>query len=419
MTAVTTEANEILVAAMSREQRKRARNLGIAVLLMAILAAVAFTRASGNSTFQLDKAMSVNAPAGTLIWVAIASLAAIGGTQLWRGFGRWTPVLLGLSGMLFVTAFLSWAAAGKTTSASVVGLLNSTVGIAVPLALGALAGILCEQSGVINIAIEGLLLAGAFTSTLVGHFAGILVGVVAAMIVSALLAWLLAWLAIRWKVDQVIAGFAINFLVLGMTSFYYSSILSASGKGYNDVKTVRSWAVPGLSKIPIVGEVLFDQRPLTYVAYITIGTATWFLYRTRWGLRTRAIGEHPRAADTLGVSVNKLRYRNVIIAGAVGGLGGTYWTMENGRFSQNITVGFGFIALAAVIIGRWHPIGATAGALLFAFFKALNNTLGTLNTGIASELLLALPYVATIVVVAGFIGKARPPAAGGQPYESQ
>lgn len=419
MTAVASSPTTALTATLTREQRKRARNLGIAVLLLAVVAAIAFTRATGNSTFQLDREMSVNAPSGTLIWVAIASIAAIGGGQLWRGFGRWTPVLLGLSGVLFVTAFLSWAAAGKSTPASVVGLLNSTVGIAVPLALGALAGILCEQSGVINIAIEGFLLAGAFTSTLVGGQLGIIAGVVAAMIVSALLAWLLAWLAIRWKVDQVIAGFAINFLVLGMTNFFYSAILSKPGKGYNDVDTVRSWAVPGLSKIPIIGEILFDQRPLTYVTYIVIAAATWFLYRTRWGLRTRAIGEHPKAADTLGVSVNKLRYRNVIIAGAVGGLGGTYWTMENGRFSQNITVGFGFIALAAVIIGRWHPIGATCGALLFAFFKALNNTLGTLNTGISSELLLALPYAATIVVVAGFIGKARAPSAGGQPYDSQ
>jgi general nucleoside transport system permease protein len=402
---------------LTREQRSRARKLGIGVLLLAVFAAVAFTRAKGSAKFLLEEGSSVSAPAGTLIWVAIVSLAAIGGTQLWRGFGRWTPVLLGLSGVMFITAFLSWAAAGRQVP--LVGLLNATIGVAVPLALGALAGILCEQSGVINIAIEGMLLAGAFTSTLVGHFAGIAVGVVAAMVVSALLAWLLAWLAIRWKVDQVIAGFAINFLVLGMTSFFYSSVLSKQGKGYNDVTTVRSWAVPGLSDIPVVGPIVFDQRPLTYIAYFTIAAGTWFLYRTRWGLRTRAIGEHPKAADTLGVSVNKLRYRNVIIAGAVGGLGGTYWTMENGRFSQNITVGFGFIALAAVIIGRWHPVGATLGALLFAFFKALNNTIGNLNTGIPSELLLALPYVATIVVVAGFIGKARPPAAGGQPYESQ
>jgi general nucleoside transport system permease protein len=407
------------LASLTAEQRRHARNLGIALVLMAVATLVAFTRAHGTATFNLDlrsRGTTVGLPVGPTVWVAIVSLAAFGGGQLVRGFGRWTTSVMAAGAILFLGAFLAWAAVGQKLP--LVALIHNTVGGAVPLVLGAIAGILCEQSGIINIAIEGLLLGGAFTSAIVGSLVNIWVGVFAAIGVGALLAWLLAWLAIRWKVDQVIAGFAINFLVLGLTSFLYSQVL-VKNPTYNDVSSVKQRSVPLLHSIPIIGDVVFTQKPLTYVTYLMVVGVTWALFKTKWGLRTRAVGEHPKAADTLGVNVHRLRYRNVVIAGAVGGLGGTYWTLENGQFTHNITGGFGFIALAAVIIGQWKPLNAAFAALFFAFFTALQATLSNLNKGIPTELLLSMPYLATIVVVAGFIGRSRAPAAGGKPYESQ
>jgi simple sugar transport system permease protein len=287
---------------------------------------------------------------------------------------------------------------------------------------------MCERSGVVNIAIEGLLLNGAFTSAFVGSIAsgwpgmgpksGFWVGVLAAMITSALFAWLLAWLAIRFKVDQVIVGFFINFFVLGLTSFLSSRVLTEN-PDYNDTPTLGAWKIPLLERIPVLGQILFQQTVFVYAAYLLVVVFTWFLFRTKWGLRTRAVGEHPRAADTLGVNVLRLRYRNVILAGAIAGFGGAWWTATLGRFNENITNGRGFIALAVVIVGRWHPVGALSAALLFGLFDSVADKLSLLNTGLPSEFIKMTPYIMTIVVVAGFVGRSRGPKAAGQPYESQ
>ena len=205
--------------------------------------------------------------------------------------------------------------------------------------------------------------------------------------------------------------------IIGLTSFLEGRVLVENPQ-FNDVATLRRYQIPGLSSIPLIGSILFDQTILTYIAYALVAI-TWFaLFRTRWGLRTRAVGEYPRAADTLGVNVNRTRYRNLAIAGALGGLGGVFFTADTGRFVQNEVGGRGFIALAAVIFGRWNPVGAMAGALVFAFFDAMQLRLSTLQTGIPSEFLQMAPYVATIIVVAGFIGRSRGPAAAGQPYET-
>ena len=216
----------------------------------------------------------------------------------------------------------------------------------------------------------------------------------------------------------MIVGFFINFFVLGLTSFLSARLLR-NNPGYNDVPTLRIWKVPVLHRIPVLGQVLFSQTAYVYVAFALVAGLTWMLYRTRWGLRTRAAGEHPKAADTLGVNVLQLRYRNVVIAGAIAGFGGSWFTATVGRFNENITAGRGFIALAVVIVGRWHPIGALGAALLFGFFDSVSDKLGILNTGIPSEFVKMTPYIATIVVVCGFVGRSRSPKAAGQPYESQ
>jgi general nucleoside transport system permease protein len=423
---MSTESTGSTATPLTFEERRHARNIGIAYLVLAGLTAIFLTRHSGTATFNLDAGRSFGLPAQPLAWFVASSLAVVAGVQLWRGFGKWTNTVLAMASLLIFMSFLAWAAAGRQFS--FIGMLASAVTFSTPLIFGACAGIMCERSGIVNIAIEGLLLNGAFTSALVGSVAsgwpgmgpksGFWIGVLAAMITSALFAWLLAWLAIRFKVDQVIVGFFINFFVLGLTSFLSSRVLTEN-PDYNDTPTLGAWKIPLLERIPVLGQILFRQTVFVYGAYVLVVVFTWFLFRTKWGLRTRAVGEHPRAADTLGVNVLRLRYRNVIMAGAIAGFGGSWWTATLGRFNENITNGRGFIALAVVIVGRWHPVGALSAALLFGLFDSVADKLSLLNTGIPSEFIKMTPYLMTIVVVAGFVGRSRGPKAAGQPYESQ
>ena len=411
---------------MTFEEKRRARNLGIAYLVLAGITGLFLTGHAGTATFNLDAGRSFSLSAVPLAWFASGTLAVLAGVQLWRGFGKWTNVVLAMALTLMFMSFLAWAAAGREFS--FIGMLASAVTFSTPLVFGACAGIMCERSGIVNIAIEGLLLNGAFTSAFIGSVASGLpgvsdttafwIGVLAAMFTSALCAWLLAWLAIRFRVDQVIVGFFINFFVLGLTSFLSSRVLTEN-PDYNDTPTLPAWNLPLLGRIPVIGPIFFRQTVFVYAAYLLVAVFTWFLFRTRWGLRTRAVGEHPRAADTLGVNVLRLRYRNVILAGAIAGFGGAWWTATLGRFNENITNGRGFIALAVVIVGRWHPVGALCAALLFGLFDSVADKLSLLNTGIPSEFIKMTPYLATIVVVAGLVGRSRGPKAAGQPYESQ
>ena len=371
---------------------------------------------AGDAVFKLDGGRSFTLSSQPTAWFAVAMFAVLAGIELFRGFGKITNVVLAIVSVVLLMTFLAWAAAGQ--SFSFVGVLVSTVGYSTPIVLGALSGIICERSGIINIAIEGMLLNGAFMAVLVGSLTNFWVGVLAAMVTSALLAWLLAWLSIRFKVDQVIVGFFINFFVLGLTNFLSKRLLTEH-QNWNYVATQKPVKIPLLHDIPVIGPVLFEQTIYVYVAIISVFVLTWLLFRTRWGLRTRSVGEHPRAADTLGINVLRVRYRNVIIAGAVAGFGGSWFASNVGKFNQNMTGGRGFIALAVVIVGRWHPIGALCAALVFGLFDSLADKLAFLNTGIPSEFISMLPYLATIVVVCGFVGRSRGPAAEGQPYESQ
>ncbi len=317
---------------------------------------------------------------------------------------------------VYVVGFLTWAAAGAAIP--VVGLLAGSLALAVPLIYGALGGVIGERAGVVNIAIEGQLLAGAFTAAVVASATGQpLLGLVAAMVAGCLVAFVLAAFAIKYLVDQVIVGVVLNVLVLGLTSFFYSQVLQPNAAQLNTPPRFDRIPIPLLSDIPVLGPVLFRQTIIVYIMYIAVAVVWFGMFRTRWGLRLRAVGEHPQAADTVGIKVNATRFWNVILAGAIAGLGGTVFTIGNGiAFNKEMTAGAGFIALAAVIFGQWDPIKATLAALLFGFASSLQNTLSTIGSPVPSEFMLMLPYLVTIFVVAGVVGKSRAPAADGKPY---
>ena len=353
-----------------------------------------------------------------LINTLAAIILAFLGTRLFlRGGGRWTGLSLGVGLIILAMAFLVWATAGKAISLT--GMLQATVVRAVPIALAALGGILCERVAVINIAIEGMLLAGAFAGALFGSLMGGWAGIICAMLTGGVFGLLLAVLVITYRVDQIIAGVVINLFVLGLTS-YVSSQVFAEFRWLNKATPFRAFKIPVLGDIPLIGPVLFNQNLFVYGSLIMVTLSTYYLFYTRMGLRARAVGEHPRAADTLGIDVIKTRYAHVIAAGMVAGFGGAWFTLGSvGRFDENMTFGRGFIGLAAMIFGRWHPLGALAAALVFGFADSLQQKLSILNTPIPSEFLSMAPYIATIVVVAGLVGRARPPAAIGKAYTKE
>jgi simple sugar transport system permease protein len=349
----------------------------------------------------------------SLLCLAIAAYSAVMTSR-----GRRTPVWLGITfGVSFIFAFLCWAIAG-TGGISLIGLLQGSLLLAVPLVFGALSGVLCERAGVINIAIEGQLLAGAFLSAVVASVAGNpYVGLVAAPVAGAAVGSLLAVFAIRYVVDQIIVGVVLNVLVIGVTSFLYGQLLAPNQDVLNTPGRFDRLKVPLLGDIPVIGRVLFDQSVIVYLMYVAVIVIHIALFKTRWGLRVRAVGEHPQAADTVGINVNRLRFRNVVMGGAVAGIGGAFFTLGAvGAFGQEMTAGKGFIALAAMIFGRWSPLGALGAALLFGFADQLQSVLGIVGTPIPGEFMLMAPYLATIFAVAGLVGRVRAPAADGQPY---
>lgn len=404
-------------------ERRRARYLGITYLVLALFVMWVFGVGAdeGSSTFKLVKPTDrfkdfpdLALPAAMFSYVVAAVFAALGVVQLTRGFKKRGNVVLGIVLLLFVFSFLTWAAAGKAFS--LVGMMQETVKRAIPIALGGMAGVLSERVAVINIAIEGQLLGGAFVAAIVGSAVHPWVGVGAAVLAGVLLGWMLAVMAIRYRVDQIIVGVVINLFVLGLTSFMTQRILNDNPQ-FNQSEIFRPIPIPVLSDIPFVGTVLFNQSIFVYVTFVLMALLTYGLFHTQWGLRSRAVGEHPEAADTLGVDVYRYRYLNTMLGGAVAGFGGAFFIQGSvGMFEENMTNGRGFIGLAAMIFGRWHPVGAVSAALVFGFAESLAGKLAILQTPIPSEFLGMAPYIATIVVVAGLVGKARPPAADGQPY---
>ncbi|WP_017934670.1 ABC transporter permease [Nocardioides sp. Iso805N] len=365
---------------------------------------------------------TVSLPAKATVIVVGVVLLGIAAWQAVRGFGkRATPWVAGIAFVLFMVAFFCWVSTqGNNPDIDVVGLLQNSIGLSVPLILGALAGVMCERSGVINVAIEGQMLAGAWAAALVGSVAVTWVGLFGALAAGAFMGVLLAVFAIRYLVNQVVLGVVLNVLAAGLTGFLFDAFMQTDSEKFNTPGVLGEIDIPLLHSIPVIGPLFFEANIVVYLTYILIFGVDVALFRTRWGLRTRAIGEHPKAADTVGIKVLALRYRNVLIGSAIAGLGGAYFTIGSvGGFAKNITSGNGFIALAAVIFGRWSPRGATAAALLFGFAIALQNNLSINTHAIPSYFLAMLPYVATIVAVAGLVGKVRAPAADGEPYVKQ
>jgi general nucleoside transport system permease protein len=318
----------------------------------------------------------------------------------------------------FVISLLCWAQAGQSVPFNVVNLLQGTLAASIPLVLGALAGCLCERSGVINIAIEGQLLFGAFAAAIMASAFGVLwVGLIAGSLAGGLLGAILALFAIRYVVDQVVLGVVLNVFAAGLTGFLFDRVLSTHQNTLNSPSTYLPFKIPLLGDIPIIGPVFFDSTLFLYLTYILLAVVQVSLFYTRWGLRVRAVGEHPTAADTVGIRVLGTRYSNVMIGGLLAGIGGAYLSIGSaGNFSPNMSSGMGYIALAALIFGRWTPFGATLAALLFGFTTELAGVLSTINVPINPYLLSMTPYVATIIAVAGLVGRVRAPAADGRPY---
>ena len=457
-TAAATANNSVI-------KEKRSLGMGIFFLVVALAIFGLFALNSSpdmTTTFGLNPGAKTNAPkldpwvlpTQTTLWVLAIVAAFIGGWQLAKGFKRVNLVLLGVS-FIFVFAFLVWAARG--TSMNLLGMMSASLLRAAPIAFGAMSGILCERAGVINIAIEGMMLSGAMVAVVVASlfrnydaidsvsgealFPGwlvtigqtldsynmsdaiawyLLIGLFAGMMTGGMLALFHAWLSVTFKVDQIVSGTVINIFAVGITSFLSQRFLQPI-QALNSGGTFKRLPVPGLSSIPVIGPLLFENSFIIYVLLITVVIVHIMLFYTRWGLRTIAVGEHPKAADTLGVNVFKMRYVNVVLGGMVAGLGGAYFTVGSvGRFDEVLTAGKGFIGLAAMIFGKWTPFGAFGASLIFGFADALQVKLqgmGIEQVPIPSEFLLMTPYIVTMVVLAGAIGRAIPPAADGQPYE--
>ena len=401
----------------------RERVVGIVFIVLALAIVFFFgigSAGDGSATFRLNGPGQVAdlpdlaLPASGTAFVLAAISAFIGGIQLTRGFGNRSYLALAIVIGCFVIAFLVWAAAGE--SLNFFGMLQRTLVRSVPLTLGALSGVLCERSGIINIAIEGMMLTAAFVGAIAGSAFGLVPGTLIAVAVGALLGAVLGVLSIRYRVDQIIAGTVINIFALGITSYLTARVL-VQYLELNNPGTFRPFDIPLLAKIPLVGPLLFRNNIFVYLMVILVALVHIGLFRTRWGLRVRAVGEHPKAADTVGINVLRVRYRNVILGGMMAALAGAFLTLGSvGRFDENMTAGRGFIALAAMIFGRWNPIGAFGAALVFGFAESLQSTLAILQVPIPSEILSMAPYLATILVVAGVVGRARAPAADGQPY---
>jgi len=405
----------------------RRHGMGIFLGILAVIMFWAFgVRVDGklHSIFILTQPPAINVRPITMDvrWVSIILAIVCAGLGVllftWRR-SRGTYAIFTLGTIVFLWSFLTWAARGGTLN--FVSMLAGTLVGATPLIYGSLSGIMCERSGVINIAIEGQFLAGAFLGAMIGSWSNnVWLGLVCGAGAGALFGWLLAFLALRYGADQIIIGVVIDAFALGLTNYLLYEVLTPYQATLNTGITFSAWRVPLVSKIPIAGPALFDQNFFVYLAAILLVSVNVALFRTRWGLRVRSVGEHPRAAETVGLNVIRTRYSNVIIGGALAGIGGAQFTIGSiGEFTTDMSAGLGFVALAAMIFGRWRPYGALGAALLFGFAESLQSVLGVLNVGIPAPFLSMAPYVITIAVVCGLVGRVRPPAADGKPYSRE
>lgn len=419
---------DVLDAPVGSVREKVSWRAPVIYLTLGVISLVVFglmTPASDRTTFQVSSSgdFITIAPFAvpSMLTALLLSLVALGlagwatrEAMAHRSVGAWLPVTYG--GVLLL-AFLVWVMAGNPNALPLTILLAGALTLAVPLVFGAMAGLLCERSGIINIAIEGQLLGGAFLAVVVGSLTGNpFVGMLAAPLAGALVGWVLVTFAVRYRIDQIIVGVVLNVLVIGVTNYLFSTLLTNDPQSLNSPPRLPTWPIPILSDIPVIGPVLFEHSVIVYLMYVAVAVLQVMVFRSRWGLRMRSVGEHPKAADTVGINVNRTRVRNTVLGGAVAGFGGAALVAAGLAFTKELTSGKGYIALAAMILGRWSPKGALAAALLFGFADSLRRVLGNLGSPIPSEFLAMLPYLATIFAVAGLVGRVRAPAAEGIPY---
>ena len=377
-------------------------------------------------------------PSSLVLNVLALAAAFLGGVQLFRGFGRWANTILAVVIGLFIFGFLTWGAAGKSLNLG--GLLSATIVRAVPITLGAFSGILSERAGIVNIAIEGMMLTGAMVGAFVGSVArlwlpesffasfmgeqglvilGLCIGLASAMLAGMILSAVHGAFSIRYKINQIVSGTVINIFAVGFTS-YLSARFLQKYQEFNNPGTFKPFEIPLLGDIPVLGPIFFRHNMFVYSMFILIIVIHVAYYYTRWGLRMRSVGEHPKAADTLGINVLRTRWQAVLLSGMMAGFAGGYFTLGSvPRFDEGLTAGRGFIGLAAMIFGNWNPIGSFGASLLFGFTDALQTKLAILKLPIPSEFLLMIPYLATMIILAGIVGKGHMPAADGQPYEKE
>ncbi|MBW4438025.1 MAG: ABC transporter permease [Pleurocapsa minor GSE-CHR-MK-17-07R] len=416
-------------APAGRKRIKITRTLVFSILFVAfgvwlILGAIN-TLTPETSTLLTFGAGTPDLPVPTQIITLISGIyyAAAGVICLIMAQQRLRTILLLIGGVLLIPVIIIIAAADASTN--VTTLLSVSLRLSTPIVLGAMAGIWCERSGVSNIAIEGMMLTGACNGFVVFTILSPnlatgeaqLVGVIISILSGGLMSLLLAWLSITYKTNQIVAGTVINIMAVGITSFIRREVLFSSEAGRG---TLAPWPIPVLSDMPVVGEIFFSGRPIFYMMFVLVIVTHVMLYFTRWGLRTRAVGENPRAADTLGVNVIRNRWINVFIGGMIAGLAGAWFSLETtGSFDDNMTSGRGFIALAAMIFGKWTPFGAFAGGILFGFSDAMGQRFQFLGVPIPPQFLQMVPYVITIIVLAGLVGRAQAPKADGVPYDKE
>ena len=418
---------EVTPGMFSQAEQKKSLKAPIVMAIVTIFSFVFFAilGPTKDVTFQITESHSFIAlpdlalPSNVLGYSTAAIMVLITIASLWFGVTKKrVPQMFAIVyGLVAIVALLGWLAAGADVPVGF--LLGNTLVLALPIILGGMGGIMSERVGVVNIAIEGQLLTGAFLAAVIGSITGSLwVGVIAAMVGAALLSTVLASLSIKYLVDQIIVGVLLNVLVIGVTNFLYSQVISQDNAGLNFPGTFNRIEIPILSQLPIIGDAFFNQGAIVYLTFLIV-PALWFvLFRTKLGLRARAVGEHPLAADTVGINVGRTRFWWVTIGGAVAGLGGAAITVGNvGAFGREMTGGLGFIALAVVILGRWQPLYVSISALLFGFAIIMRIWSNQINPVIPVDFITMVPYLVTLIAVAGFAGRVRGPAATGKPYE--
>lgn len=402
--------------------------LGLIYILLGVIFLAVLSRGTNDliSTFDFTSLRGgvtipgpeLSIPTDIALYVLGSIIALLGLVQLYLGRRNINVLVISVA-TASVIAFLIWAT--RDAYLNFTGMLVSSLVRATPIALAALSGIYSERSGVVNIGIEGMMLMGAFSSVVAASISdNMLIGVIAGILAGMLMALLHGVLSIRYRVDQIVSGTGVIILALGLTSFLQRAVLNVNRELNSPGPAIPAVEIPGLWNVPIIGPLLFRQSPIIYLMLALLLLTHVLMNHTRWGLRVRSVGEHPRAADTLGINVFKTRYVSVLISGAIAGLSGAYMAIGvAGRFNEGMSAGKGFLGLAAMIFGNWNPGGAFLGSLIFGFFDSWQEKLKILQVGVPTELLGMAPYIATMIVLAGLIGRARMPAADGQPYKKE